>query len=87
MNTATMGQIVSAVGFRATMNGTDTCPAMITRVWGEQDGVWTVNATLFPDTAAPISVTSVKLYSDEAAAREALTAHSTVTSLHWPERI
>lgn len=85
--TPRQGNIVPAVGFRATMNGTDTCPAIITRVWGEQEGVWTVNATLFPDTAAPIPVTSVKLYQDEAAARESLGAHATVTALHWPARV
>lgn len=87
MNTPSMGRIVSAVGFRATINGTDTCPAMITRVWGEVDGVWTVNATLFPDTGSPLPLTSLRLFAEEAPAREALGAGPTVTTLHWPARV
>jgi len=88
MNTATQGRIVSAVGFRATMNGTDTAPALLTRVWGEpaEDGSVTVNATVFPDTGSPVSITSAKLWPDEEAARASL-AHTTMTALYWPARV
>jgi hypothetical protein len=80
-------RIVTAVGFRARSNGTDVCPAVITRVWGEkEDGTWTVNATLFRDNAAPQAVSSVSLWPDEESARGALSAAENVTALHWPAR-
>lgn len=85
----TPGRIVMAVGFLARSNGTDTCPAIITRVWGQApDGGWTVNATIFRDNAAPNHATSVTLYHDEPAARLKLDGqpYETLTVLHWPAR-
>jgi hypothetical protein len=78
--------MLMAVGFRATMNGSDTAPALITRVWGSnaEDGSVTVNATVFPDTGSPIAVTSVKAWPDEEEARGSL-QHSTATAIYWPE--
>lgn len=86
MGTPTVGRIVLAVGFRATLNGTDTAPALLTRVWGEGDEYWTVNATVFPDTGSPISITSARLYKDGDAARESI-QHPTTTALYWPPRV
>lgn len=85
--TPDQGRIVMAVGFRATMNGTDTAPAMVTRVWGEEapDGSVTVNATVFPDTGSPVCISSAKLWHTEDAARESL-QHETMTALYWPPR-
>lgn len=83
-----IGRIVTAVGFKARSNGTDEAPAMITRVWGQrEDGVWTVNATLFPDNKDPQLITSVLLYPSPDAARETYAANEQTTALHWPERV
>lgn len=82
----TQGRIVTAVGGRAVSNGCSTAPALITRVWEKnEDGTWTVNATLFPDATDPRTVTSVYLYDTEADIPADL--HPQVTSLHWPARV
>lgn len=50
----------------ATNNGSDVCPAIITRVWTDE----MVNLRLIPDSSAPLaSRTSVKLCGDEDAAK------------------
>lgn len=83
MSAVRMGHIVAAVGFRATMNGSDTAPALVTRVWGgpAEDGSVTVNATVFPDTGSAVSITSAKVWPDEEAARASL-QHETMTALY-----
>lgn len=55
-------------------NGTDTQPAVITRVWGEggidtRDKPVMVNVTVFPDVGEPFAQGSIHLYETEAAAR------------------
>jgi len=81
-------RVVLAVGGKAEYNGTDTCPAVITRVWGENDnGSWTVNARLLPDASNETpAVTSVYLHENEEAARATLT-HPTTVALYWPARV
>jgi hypothetical protein len=88
MTAPSVGRIVLAVGFRATMNGTDTAPALLTRTWGDAgpDGAFTVNATVFPDTGSAVCITSAKLWPDEEAARASL-QHGTMTALYWPPRV
>lgn len=81
MNKPTICRVLIAVGFRARSNGTDEAPAIITRTWGD-GGV--VNALIFRDDAMPQSVTSVKVYEDEAAAREAIAGNDQATALYWP---
>lgn len=79
-------RIVLAVGAKAQSNGTDTAPAIITRVWSEKDDVWLVNATVLPDATDPVVATSVYLYADEEAARGSLQNEYT-TALYWPPRV
>ena len=69
--TPSPSRIVMLKGARVATNGTDRCPAIVTRVWGTEpstDGSWTLNTTAFPDAAPSHAVTSVKLFVDEAAA-------------------
>lgn len=82
-------RMVLAVGGKATSNGTDTAPAVITRVWNDQpgaDGAWLVNATVFPDCGDPALASSAYLHADEASARASLT-HESQTALYWPPRV
>lgn len=81
------GHIVLAVGGKAEANGSDTCPAVITRVWSERDGAWLTNARLLPDASneSP-AVMSVYLFDDEQAARDSR-QHETATALYWPPRV
>ena len=82
------GRIVTARGGRAVSNGCETAPALITRVFGQnENGSWTVNATLFPDATDPRTVTSVYLYEDEDALPADLADNPRVTALHWPARV
>ena len=85
----TTGRVVLAVGGVAESNGTQVAPAIITRVWSprEGDGAWCVNATVFPDAASPVVVTSAYLYHDQAAAVEARDKAPTVIALYWPPRV
>jgi hypothetical protein len=82
-----MGRVVLAVGGKAASNGSDTCPAIITRVWQENDGVWLTNARLLPDASneSP-AVTSVYLYDDEQTARDSR-QHEAMVALYWPPRV
>lgn len=86
-----IGRIVIARGEAALGNSADEAPAMITRVWGQrEDGAWTVNATVFPDGAisgaATRGVSSVGLYADEVAAKDAASLPGN-TVLYWPPRV
>lgn len=88
MQTPTQGRTVMAVGHLAAANGTDTCPAVITRVWSErEDGAWCTNATVLPDAEdATRRAWSTYLHENEEAARASLT-HPEMTALYWPERV
>lgn len=76
--TPSVGRIVHVTGPRAESNGATVAPAIITRVWS--DGM--VNVTAFPDSSAPITLTSVNLYADEEAAGPAGSTHRAF----WPPR-
>lgn len=87
MNKASICRMVVAVGFRAQANGTDMAPAVINRVWSEdENGVATVNATLFQDCGSAQCISSAKLYQTEEEARASL-QHDTMTALFWPARV
>lgn len=82
----TVGRSVLVLGGPAVSNGTDIAPGVITRVWSED----TVNVTVYPDGRNESrACTSVRLYRDEAAAREAHAAvgpEATATArfAYWP---
>lgn len=64
----TVGRTVLVVGGPAVFNGTDVAPGVITRVWSDE----MVNVTIFPDYSQGVcACSSVRLYPDETAAREA----------------
>lgn len=84
--TPSLGRIVLAVGGPAVGNGSDTAPAVITRVWGAHpDGGWTVNMTVFPDAgiSPAVPATSARLFDTEDEARTYLPA----TAAYWPPRV
>lgn len=88
MQKASKARIVLAVGAAALGNGTDVAPALITRVWSdnEQAGTSMVNATVFPDNSTtPRVVSSATLHPDEEAARADL--GEGMTALFWPPRV
>lgn len=64
----TVGRSVLVLGGPAVSNGTDVAPGVITRVWSDE----MVNVTIHPDYSnQPRCCSSVRLYPNEAAAREA----------------
>jgi len=92
----TQARIVIAKGGAARSNGSETAPAIITRVWDQNLPMdyWNVNVTVFPDAAAPVVVTSARLYYDVEAADAAVKAmqetsawHESMTVLYWPPRV
>ena len=88
MQNASQGRVVLAVGAAALGNGTDVAPALITRVWSDNDQTMTsmVNATVFPDNSTLIrTVSSATLFADEASARAELSEGA--THLFWPARV
>lgn len=86
MTRPTQGRWVIAVGGKAVSNGTDTAPAVITRVWSEQEDRSLVNATVQPDCAEQRFASSAYLFENEEAARASLT-HPEQTALYWPPRV
>lgn len=63
--TPSIGRFVHVIGPDAESNGAKVASGVITRVWSDD----LINVTIFPDGAAPMARTSVKLYADEDAAR------------------
>lgn len=83
------GRVIMAVGGSAASNGADVAPALITRVWPNEnaaDGTWLINATVFPDYGDPVFATSTKLYDTEEQARANLPYPSSIAA-YWPPRI
>ena len=80
-----IGRFVHVIGPDAESNGAKVAPAVITRVWSED----MVNVTIFPDGAAPVPRTSVKLYADENAARGITLADYRFppNPAFWPPRV
>lgn len=82
-----IGRIV-LVQTAETYNGANVHPAIINRVWGDNDpaaarGAFVcVNMTVFPDCASPFSMTSVQLFETEEEARGSGGRHVA----WWPAR-
>lgn len=72
-------------------NGTDTHPAIITRVWRNaepSDGIVLVNLVIFPDLDQPVVRGSVRMFetSSDANAWLATQADGTLACF-WPDRV
>lgn len=84
---ATIGRIIIVKGGRACSNGADRAPAVITRVWGQdndtRNGMVHVNATALCDLATPQVLGTIPLYDTEDEATDA-TSYDEVA--FWPER-
>lgn len=77
--------VISQVDAPVFNNGADTCPAVITRVWGERpQGGWAVNVRQLRDANAGANEwkTSCVLFETEGEAR----AYG-VGGLFWPPRV
>lgn len=84
--TPSIGRIVHVIGPDAESNGAAVAPAIITRVWSED----LVNVTIFPDGAAPVARTSVRLYADEDEAHRQAGASARSAASNqafWPPRV
>lgn len=80
---AALCRMLIVVGPVATSNGADHAPAIITRVWSPD----MVNVMVFPDAITPRPATSVTVYADEAAAREAIASNRYANAAYWPPRV
>lgn len=80
---ASLARSVLVIGKVAHHNGADVAPAVITRVWSAD----MVNVTLFPDGYAPRHATSVTVYADEQAARQACEGDEHKVAAYWPPRV
>ena len=84
-----IGCVVIVRAAPALNNGATQAPAVITRVWSQQDnGAWTVNVRILLDASdATPAKTSISLFPDQAAADAAV---PTLTDTHvawWPPRV
>lgn len=76
-----LGMIVLAFCDPAANNGSDVCPAIVTRVLNDT----MINLRLVPDSDAPMrSAPSVHLYTDEETARAANDGKSFASGAFWP---
>lgn len=92
MQTPSIGRIVGAFADPKKNNGSDVCPAVITRVWSSStvagDDAWCVNLRLLYDTPYDVgSATSVWLFEDEQTARENDAVRLSPCSAFWLERV
>lgn len=81
-----IGRTVIVKGPAVASNGVDRAPAIITRVWGDQDtqaGPIAVNLQAFPDAGTPRVLTSVMLFETE----EAVDAQVTYAVAFWPAKV
>lgn len=88
----TVGRIVHTFVDPKTSNGAEIAAAIVTRVWDDVDGLPYVNIRAIPDSDAPPQwKTSVHIYEDEQAARDAKQGVSHPDGgLHaafWPPRV
>lgn len=81
---ASLGRIILVKGLH--FNGSDVHPAIINRVWGNDDTVdrpVCVNCTVFVDCGTPQVQSSVQLYDTEEAAR----ASGNIICAWWPPKV
>lgn len=81
-----IGRTVIVKGPAVASNGSDRAPAIITRLWSEQDtaaGPIAINLQAFPDAGTPVALTSVLLFETEAAAGDA----ETYAVAFWPAKV
>lgn len=81
-----IGRTVIVKGKAVASNGTEICPAIITRPWDNQDtkdGCVAVNLMAFPDAGTPIALTSVCLYDTEEAAGDP----GSYAVAFWPPKV
>lgn len=86
----TIGRTILVKGIAS--NGSNIHPAIVTRVWSDADPrdlsqTVLVNATVFPDSAPPVSRGSIRMLETEAEA-EAVTAGASSGQIvaFWPPR-
>jgi len=84
-----IGRIVIVKGFVS--NDSDRHPAIITRVWNDDDPIdepVRINATIFADAGSPYAMTSIPLFDTEekAIAARAAGAASMPHFAFWPPR-
>ena len=83
MQKPSKGRIVIAQASPEGNNGDDTCPAVVTRVWGERpDGSWAINLKTLKDGPVDEWKTSVVLFDTEEDAR----AYG-LGGCFWPPRV
>lgn len=80
---ASLCRFVLVLGPVACHNGADVAPAVITRVWSAE----LVNVTVLPDGYQPRHATSVRLFADEQAARDAIAGNEHGVAAYWPPRV
>lgn len=83
---ASLGRTVIVKGPAAASNGSDRAPAIITRVWNDQDtqaGPVAVNLTAFTDLDTPKLLGSVLVYETEEAAGDP----GTYAVAYWPAKV
>lgn len=84
MQKPSLARMVIAGVLPTANNGSDVCPAVVTRVWSERpDGSWLVNIKLLNDGPSNEWRTSIYLFETEAEAR----AHGITVSCFWPPRV
>jgi hypothetical protein len=87
-----IGRTIIIRGSCVAFNGADRAPAIITRTWSHpatetKHQPCRVNATAFPDMAAPVSVGSVLLFDSEDEANASLESASGNAVAFWPARV
>jgi len=84
MLTPTIGRIVTVLGGTARVNGTDSAPAVITRVWSDE----LVNVTVLCDAPTTGRHTSITLCPDEESARAKPEGQPEAYAVaYWPVRV
>jgi hypothetical protein len=85
-----IGRIVITKGI-SNSNGTSEHPAIITRIWSDKEpseAVVLCNLTVFPDCGTPITVGSVQIFDDAAAAAAHLQNEPANKPLcFWPAKV
>ncbi len=85
--TPSIGRIVVVPVAPSMNNGADRAPAIITRVWDVRpDGSWLINVRVLCDSENTPWMTSLRLFSSESEALDAMTPDATHFA-YWPSRV